>query len=63
MVDVQRITLEHTSRGVTQEYVYNELIYPTYRISRRTYYSYLSTPAKRDLEKLRAAKQMQTSLF
>lgn len=63
MVDVQNIVLEHTQRGVTQEHVYREIVYPTYRISRRTFYSYLSTPAKSDLKKIKEVQKMQTSLF
>lgn len=63
MIDVQNITLQHTAQGVTQEYVYKNIIFPTYRISRRTYYSYLSTSAKSDLRKIKEAQQLQTSLF
>lgn len=63
MVDIQNITTEHTKRGVSQEHVFKTIVYPTYRISRRTYYSYLSTPAKMDLKKMQAIDQLQASLF
>ncbi len=63
MIDVQNTTLEHTAKGVTQEHVYKTIVYPTYRISRRTYYTYLREPAKAELRKINEAKKMQTSLF
>lgn len=63
MIDVQNTTLEHTAKGVTQEWVYSNLIYPTHRISRRTYYTYLREPAKAELRKINEAKKLQTSLF
>lgn len=63
MVDVQNIVLEHTQRGVTQEYVYKTIVYPTYRISRRTYYTYLREPAKAELRKIKEVQKLQTSLF
>ncbi len=63
IVDIQNITLEHTAKGVTQEYVYNMHIYPTYRISRRTYYSYLGYNAKAHLTKLKSGRAKQMALF
>lgn len=60
---IQDITLEHTRRGVTQEWVYNNIIFPTYRISRRTYYNYLSINARKELGKLLAASDRQLQLF
>jgi hypothetical protein len=62
-IDIQNTTLEHTLRGVTQEWVYENIIFPTYRISRATYYNYLAENAKANLKKLEEAEQMQTSLF
>jgi hypothetical protein len=56
MIRIHNITLEHTSRGVTQEWVYNNIIFPEYLISKATYYKYLSVNAKRDLEILKAKK-------
>lgn len=60
-IEVQNITREHTDRGVTQEWVYKNVIFPRLRISKRTYYTYLCTPAKMEIKKLDSAKQM--SLF
>lgn len=63
MIDVQMIVLEHTSRGVTQEWVYRNEVYPKLRISRRTFYEYLGTPAKMELKKIEALpKQMEIGL-
>lgn len=55
IIDIQTVTLEHTRRGVTQKWVYDNLIYPTYRISRATYYGYLAVPAKRQLKDIVAS--------
>lgn len=63
IVDIQELTLEHTKRGVTQEWVYTELIYPRYRIAKSTYYNYLATTAHRDLRRIQEAEKLQQSLF
>jgi len=52
IIEIQELTLEHTRRGVTQEWLFRNMIRPTYRISKRTYYSYLSCNAKRELNKM-----------
>ena len=58
--EIQRITLEHTSRGVTQKWVYDNVIFPRFLISQTTYYKYLATPAKRELREIR---ETQAVLF
>lgn len=63
IIDIQDTTLEHTARGVTQEWVYNNLIFPTYRISRSCYYAYLGTNAKMELKRLDDCHHNQLSLF
>lgn len=62
-IDIQNITLEHTQKGVTQEWVYENMIWPAYRISRRTYYAYLGENAKAALRKIEHVEKMQVSLF
>lgn len=52
VIKIQEITLEHTSRGVTQAWIYREIIAPNYFISRTTYYKYLAFNAKSELKKL-----------
>ena len=50
IVDIQELTLEHTKKGTTQEWVYKNIIEPRYRISKSTYYNYLAVPAKKELK-------------
>jgi len=49
IVEIQNLTLEHTSRGVTQVWVYEHVIQPRFFISVSTYYNYLNINAKRIL--------------
>lgn len=63
IVDIQTVTLEHTRRGVTQRWVYDNVIYPTYRISRATYYSYLAVPAKKQLKDILATDTQMAITF
>lgn len=62
IIDVQTITIEHTKRGVTQQWVYDNIIFPQYRISIGTYYSYLGCNAKAELKKIEAVKAEQLTL-
>ena len=61
--DIQEIYTQYHARGCTDTYIYQNYIYPTYKIGRTTFYNYLSTPAVRDLkeleEKLRMEKEVQ----
>ncbi|MDY0276329.1 MAG: hypothetical protein RBR42_13030 [Desulfomicrobium sp.] len=63
IIDIQTVTLEHTDRGVTQEWVYNNIVFPTYRISRSCYYAYLGTNAKAELKRLDENASKQLNLF
>jgi hypothetical protein len=66
IVEIQKITLEHTSKGVTQVYVYENIIKPRFFISVSTYYSYLSMNAKKmlnDYENEVKSKCNQLTLF
>jgi len=59
IVEIQNLTLEHTSRGVTQVWVYEHVIQPRFVISNRTYYNYLNINAKRILnESEKQSKQL-----
>ena len=62
--DVQDIYMKHHQCGCTDTYIYATYIYPTYRISRTTFYNYLSTPAVRELkilvERMRRDKEAET---
>lgn len=63
MVDIQKITLEHKEKGVTQKHVYETIIFPTYKISFRTFNEYLGFNAKAELTKMRQQRAMQPTLF
>ena len=63
IIDIQNITLEHTSRGVTQEWVFKNKIKPIFHISRATYYQYLATNAKAELKQLKNIEKNQLNLF
>lgn len=68
--DIQNIYTEYHNRGYSDVYIYTTHIYPTYKIGRTTFYSYLATPAERDLKELeeklrtnREAQAQQLSIF
>lgn len=64
IIDIQTIVLEQTSKhGSTQEWIYSQLIAPTYRISRATFYNYLSVNAKKELNRIETEQNRQMSLF
>lgn len=50
IIKIQRITLEHTAKGVTQEWIFINLIQPVFDISRTTYYRYLAVNARKNLK-------------
>lgn len=52
VIEIQSLTLEQTNRGVTQEWVFNNIVFPTYLISRATYYRYLGMNAKKQLKEI-----------
>lgn len=52
ILDVQTIYMEHSKRGATGKWIFNELIYPKFRISRATFYNYLATNARKELREL-----------
>lgn len=59
--DIQKITRSYLDQGVSLRYIYNNYIYPSYRISQATFYNYLSTPAARELKKIDNAEGLQFS--
>jgi len=54
IAEIQDITLDYKSKGCTQEWIYLKVIFPTYQISRSTFYLYLRTAAKLKLRKAEA---------
>lgn len=63
IIDIQTSVLEHTKRGVTQEWVYINVIYPTHKISRTTFYTYLACNAKAELKQLDQQAEQQLKMF
>lgn len=68
--DIQDIYSQHHERGCTDKFIYQNHIYPTYKIGRTTFYNYLATPAVKELkeleEKMRREKEeraRQLSMF
>lgn len=60
---IQTATLEQAQRGVSQEWVYWNIVYPNYRISRTTYYAYLGCNAKAEIKRIEAARAQEPELF
>lgn len=52
MIRVQDIVLEHKKRGVTQRYVFENIIKEQFVISYSTFNRWLSYPAKQELRKV-----------
>ena len=63
IVEIQDLTLEHTKKGCTQIWVYENVIKPKYFISQGTYYNYLSPNAKGELKKMELNATQQPTLF
>lgn len=62
IIEVQNITLEHTKRGSTQKWVYENIIYPRFLISIATYNNYLAVNAKAELKRMDEAETAQLKL-
>lgn len=66
MIDIQELYKQHSQRhrgSSTDKWIYENLVFPTYRISRATFYDYLATNAKKELNDLLDAKKKQLTLF
>lgn len=59
IMSVQKIWVDYRAKGVTTEWIYLHLIEPNYYIGRRTFYSYLTIPAKRLLKEMNAAAEAE----
>lgn len=53
ILEIQGIVLSYKNRGISQEWIYNNDIYPKYLISRTTFYSYLACNARAEIKKLK----------
>lgn len=66
IIDIQNIYKKHSKNfdgGCTDKYIYEEIIFPNYRISRSRFYDFLRTPAQRELNDLDEKSKKQYSLF
>jgi len=66
IIDIQEIYKKHSKNhqgGCTDKHIFENMIYPVYRISRTTFYEYLSTPAKKQLKECTDTKPGQLTLF
>ena len=52
IIQVQDEYMKYANSGRTTRYIYRTYIYPKFLISNCTFYNYLATPAKRDLQRL-----------
>lgn len=57
--DIQDIYLQHHVRGCTDKFIYQNHIYPTYKIGRTTFYNYLATPAVKELKELEERMRLE----
>ena len=66
MIDIQELYKQHSQRhhgSSTDTWIYNNIVFPQYRISRATFYEYLGTNAKKELNDLLEFEQKQLTLF
>lgn len=57
--DIQDIYMQHHTRGCTDKFIYQNHIYPTYKIGRTTFYNYLATPAVKELKELEERMRLE----
>ncbi len=59
IIEIKAIMSQERKRGVTQRWVYNNLIKDRYFISEATFNNYLARNAKRELKELEASEASQ----
>lgn len=62
IIEIQGIVLREKSRGVSQAWIYRNMIADTYHISESTFNNYLAVNAKRELEALIRSEQQQIKM-
>lgn len=63
IIDIQNLYLKKKKDGVTVTHVFENHIYPIYRISRATFYKYLATNAKKELHDMEHEDKKQLKMF
>lgn len=61
--DIQEITLLYKDKGVSQARIYREHIYPVYKISKRTFDTYLTVAVEAEFRKLRKKEEAQKAQY
>lgn len=62
IIDIQEIYLEWQEVGLGNKKIYDDHIYPTYKICERTFYNYLGINAKKELKDLQKADEAQIKI-
>lgn len=52
ILDIQELVMKYQNDGYSQQWIYLNIIYPKYPISRATYYNYLNTNARKEIKEL-----------
>lgn len=66
MIDIQSIYIANSRKhngDMLDCDIFEKLVSPAYRISRKTFYDYLGTNAKQELKNIAEAQKEQLSLF
>lgn len=63
IIKIQDIVSEHKRRGVTQKWVFDNVIADQFDISYSTFNNYLSYPAKLELTRMQKNEAAQPTLF
>lgn len=66
MIQVQSVFKEHNKPGMSIEYIFREFIKNRFHISRRTFITYINTPAESNLNEIlkkKAEMPKQMSFF
>lgn len=61
--DVLDVYLEKKEYDIPDTVIWRKYIYPKFHISRRTLYTILATPVKRELKKIQEIKEQQLNIF
>jgi len=62
IIDIQTIYLKWQKVGLNNRVIWEQHIYPIYKISERCFYNYLGENAKKELKDILAAEKQQTAL-
>jgi len=52
VINIQQIQIDYNKKGVTNEFIFDNIIQPRYFISRTTFYNYLTINARKELTEL-----------